>query len=55
MNILNKQLLTRIKKFLELEIQKNKPFTSDYDIYKYHTDIKTLVHINFKLEQSRYK
>ena len=55
MKILNKQLLTRIKKFLELEIQKNKPFTSNYDIYKYHTDIKTLVYVNYELQQQRYK
>jgi hypothetical protein len=52
---LDRQLLIRIKGFLESEIQKNKQFTYEHDVFKYRNDIKTLVYVNYELQQMRYK
>ena len=52
---LDRKLLVRIKDFLESEIAKNKQFTYEHDVSKYRNDIRTLVKVNYKLENMRYK
>tara|TARA_R100001530_G_scaffold100644_1_gene69978 strand:- start:224 stop:388 length:165 start_codon:yes stop_codon:yes gene_type:complete len=52
---LDRQLLMRIKDLLESEIAKNKQFTYEHDVSKYRKDIKTLVYVNYQLQQARYK
>jgi len=52
---LDKQFLVRIKDFLESEIAKNKPFTYEHNVFQYRNDIKTLVYVNYQLQQARYK
>jgi|9_EtaG_2_1085328.scaffolds.fasta_scaffold55366_3 hypothetical protein len=52
---LDRQLLIRIKGFLESEIQKNKQFTYEHNVFQYRNDIKTLVYVNYELQQMRFK
>ena len=47
--------LDKIQKFLRSEIKKNQPRTNNFNIHSYRTDIKTLVLVNYLINQKRGK
>ena len=47
--------LDKIRDFLRSEIKKNQPRTTSFNIHSYRTDIKTLVLVNYLINQKRGK
>ena len=47
--------LEKIREFLRSEIKKNQPRTENFNIENYRTDIKTLVLVNYLINQKRGK